>query len=267
MTKLPNTHNYKINKDLIQQRLSDGYINATSLCKASGKLLGHYLENNTTQEFVKELSSVTLISVTELIQVIQGGTPDLQGTWVHPQVAINLGQWASPKFAVTITQLVMDWINRTTNKEKYTTPYYMKRIALNSHKIPCNYFSMLEQMYVRLFGRLELQGYVIPDNLIPDISLGKIFNNWLRDQGYNPENFPTYTHTFGDGVRPPVKARLYPDEIYVAFKHRLIDWITNHSVKYFKTRDTNIIPYLNKVLKQEAINNQSVTKQLKYRPL
>jgi len=29
---------------IIGQRVTDGYINATSLCKACGKLIGHYLE-------------------------------------------------------------------------------------------------------------------------------------------------------------------------------------------------------------------------------
>ena len=33
----------------------------------------------------------------------------MQGTWVHPHVAINLGQWLSPKFAVRVAQIVEDW--------------------------------------------------------------------------------------------------------------------------------------------------------------
>ena len=41
-----------------------------------------------------------------LIQTIQGGSPEKQGTWIHPQVSINLAQWCSPKFAVMVT----DWV-------------------------------------------------------------------------------------------------------------------------------------------------------------
>jgi hypothetical protein len=44
------------------------------------------------------------IPITELVQSIRGGTPELQGTWVHPQVAIALAQWLSPEFAVKVTK-------------------------------------------------------------------------------------------------------------------------------------------------------------------
>lgn len=33
------------------------------------------------------------ISQDGLVQSIVGGIPELQGTWVHPQIAIHLAQW------------------------------------------------------------------------------------------------------------------------------------------------------------------------------
>ncbi len=36
---------------LIEQRVGDGYVNGTAMCKARGKLLGHYLENAATKSF------------------------------------------------------------------------------------------------------------------------------------------------------------------------------------------------------------------------
>lgn len=61
-------------------------------------MLGHYLENKTTSAFLQELSTETGIPVSVLIQIKKGGANTLdQGTWVHPHVAINLGQWLSPK--------------------------------------------------------------------------------------------------------------------------------------------------------------------------
>jgi len=54
------------------------------MCKAVGKKFNDYSRLKTTIEFVKELSSVTGIPVTELIHSIVGGIPDEQGTWVHP---------------------------------------------------------------------------------------------------------------------------------------------------------------------------------------
>ena len=37
-----------------------------------------------TEAFARELTLVTGIPVTELIQAVGGGFPELQGTWVHP---------------------------------------------------------------------------------------------------------------------------------------------------------------------------------------
>ena len=97
----------------IRQRSSDGYLNATDMCQATGKRLNNYLRTNTTKAFLSELSDflsknpVTPISVSEqnqqLIQITKGGTPENQGTWVHPYVSINLAQWCSPMFAVLVT--------------------------------------------------------------------------------------------------------------------------------------------------------------------
>jgi len=81
----------------------DGYWNATAMCQATGKRLNNYLRNQATQDFLTELSSVTRIPVTELVQVNYGGNPVLQGTWIHRRVAVHLAQWADPAFAVRVT--------------------------------------------------------------------------------------------------------------------------------------------------------------------
>ena len=52
--------------------------------------------------------------------MIRGGNPQLQGTWVHPYVAINLGQWLSPKFSVQVSKWVFEWMN---NDHCYYTRY------------------------------------------------------------------------------------------------------------------------------------------------
>lgn len=54
-----------------------------------------YLDSKTTSSFLAELSRSTGIPVDLLVQKIMTGPNDFRGTWVHPQVAINLGQWAS----------------------------------------------------------------------------------------------------------------------------------------------------------------------------
>ena len=101
----------QIDNNIIQQRMLDGYINATAICKASKKNFADYRRLKNTNEFLDELSAEMEIPITALIQTIKGGVPELQGTWVHPYVATNLAQWASAKTAVKVSIWVTEWIN------------------------------------------------------------------------------------------------------------------------------------------------------------
>jgi hypothetical protein len=249
---------HKLESISINQRAYDGYINATALCKASGKQLGHYLENKTTHAFLEELYNDIGIPISELIQSIKGGDPTIQGTWVHPQVAINLGQWASPKFAVLVSRWVLEWMSGSLGTA-YQFPYHIRRYLINRAKIPSTHFSMLDQMTFKLLGALELKGYIIPNNLMPDISLGKMFSSWLRENGHDPDSFPSYQHAFDDGRRPVVAARLYPNSLMTEFNLQLDNWIiSGKALTYFSTRDTNAIVPLKAVC--EEIKSLEATK-------
>lgn len=100
------------NTQITFQRQEDGYINATALCKSVGREFHTWNRSKTTIAFINELSYDTHICGTDLVQIQQGGEPHLQGTWVHPQVAINLAQWLLPKFAVQVSKWVQDWITK-----------------------------------------------------------------------------------------------------------------------------------------------------------
>ena len=65
--------------DVITQRITDGYINVTAMCKAARKKINDYGRLSTTQAFLSELASVTGISATGLVQIIHGGTPTFRG--------------------------------------------------------------------------------------------------------------------------------------------------------------------------------------------
>lgn len=139
---------HKVEKTLVNQRAIDGYINATAMCKAAGKQFNDYSRLKTSQEFMKELSAATGIPVAQLIQTVMGGTPNGQGTWVHPDIAIHLGQWCSPKFAVAVSQWVREW---ATGKAKPANlPYHIQRYMANRSEIPPTHFSMLNEMIFAL---------------------------------------------------------------------------------------------------------------------
>lgn len=238
----------QVDDNHVEQRLMDGYINATALCKACGKDFYDYSRLKATKEFVTELSAETGIHGSALIQVVRGGDPQFQGTWVHPQVAIHLGQWASPKFAVAVSKWVFEWMQGNI-KTQGNLPYHLKRYLLNRGKIPNGYFSMFNEIVYSLIAPLEQLGYTLPDRLVPDISEGKIFCSWLREiKGVDPSKFPTYEHEYGDGRKIP-GVRLYPNELLPEFRAHFNNvWLLERAEEYFSKKDKKALPFIGKMM-------------------
>ena len=88
----------------ICRRDSDGYVDATAMCQANGKRWNDYQRLDRTQEYLRALDAVTGNPATgeqaQLIQMTQGGPAHLQGTWIHPRLAVDLARWLNPAFAV-----------------------------------------------------------------------------------------------------------------------------------------------------------------------
>ncbi|BAY20740.1 KilA domain-containing protein [Calothrix sp. NIES-2100] len=80
-----------------------GYVNATEMCKASGKRWAKYLEYSKTQEYLVKLSES--FSGTDLIIQILHGDINLRGTWIHHLIALDLAAWSSVDFKF--------WANKT----------------------------------------------------------------------------------------------------------------------------------------------------------
>lgn len=218
----------------ISQR-PDGYINATQMCKMAGKLFADYRRLENTQEFLKELSSIMGYPIMDLIQSKRGGHKDLMGTWVHPDIAIHLAQWLSPKFAVQVSKIVREWMD---GKSQHKTTYHLERYGLNTKNVPTGYFSIFQEVCLHVIEPMERAGYELPKNMVPDISLGNMFNNWFKKQGYDPKKFPEYMHIYPDGRTFP--ARAYPNEIYATFKDYMHkQWMPNRLADYFMERDKN----------------------------
>lgn len=234
-----------VDTDVIPQRVTDGYVNATAMCTAVRKQFSDYSRLSSTEAFIKELSAVRGIPRTELIQTIKGGSPHLQGTWVHPHVAINLAQWLSPKFAVLVSQWVFEWMSG--NIQQPNLPYHLKRYLANMPNVPYGYFSMLNEVTLSLIGPLESLGYTVSSNMIPDISLGKTFSKYLRELGYPVDEYPKYPHQYEDGR--VVEVRAYPNELIGILRKFFVEtWLLEKSFSYFEKRDPSALPFLRKLL-------------------
>lgn len=109
-----------VNGLAVGQQEGNGYINATRLTQAHKQSTGqrrdvaNWLNNKRVQETVSHLSAVTGIPVTGLYQVVQGGTPEKQGTWIHPKLATRFAMWLSDDFGLMVEEWVQSWSTKPT---------------------------------------------------------------------------------------------------------------------------------------------------------
>jgi prophage antirepressor-like protein len=135
-------------------------------------------------------------------------------------------------------------------------PDFIIRYMDNYDHVAKGHFSVINQLYVSLYARLEHAGYQIPNKAIdgkkmrPDVSVGKGFASYLDLK--HPElasNFTYYSHTFSD-IGLDFDARQYPNEILHVFIKYVDDvWIPQYAQQYFQQRDLKALEYLPKLLR------------------
>ena len=89
----------------------DGYIFATGLCKIAKKKVNHWLHLKETKELIKKFESDKIIHISQLVEVYKGNTSKYdQGTWIHPDLGIQLAQWCSPSFSLQVSKWIRELI-------------------------------------------------------------------------------------------------------------------------------------------------------------
>jgi hypothetical protein len=79
---------------------TDAFINATAIAKQFNKLPKDYLKSKRTQDYIESIRRILLTEENQLVIVKQGGSPEEQGTWFHPKLAIDFARWLDSDFAV-----------------------------------------------------------------------------------------------------------------------------------------------------------------------
>jgi hypothetical protein len=105
-------------KELVIPMREDGYIFGTGLCNAANKRVSYWVKRNQTLDLVKELqrrqnsdAAFATPATSKIIEVIKGRSGNRkQGTWVHPDLGINLAQWCSPSFGLQVSKWVRELI-------------------------------------------------------------------------------------------------------------------------------------------------------------
>ena len=103
----------------ISRRTTDGYVNATAMCRANEKRWSDYRESDRCQQYLDALAQTTEIPLFDLIVSRQGNGG---GTWVHPQVAVDLARWISAPFAVWMDGWFIESFQAGAQPQKTTVP-------------------------------------------------------------------------------------------------------------------------------------------------
>lgn len=152
---------------------------------------------------------------------------------------------AQDNFRNLAAQSLQEFIYKKTGyKATGALPLHLARYTKNRAKIPYTHFSMLNEITLNLIAPLEEAGYTLPENIVPDISEGRMFCAWLRkNRGVEPRDFPRYEHEYIDGR--VVNACLYPVEYIDDFRRHFNEiWLKEKAPEYLKKRDAIALEFV-----------------------
>ena len=156
--------------------------------------------------------------------------------------------------ATVIPAIISTGTYSITNKAPAPPFLFHIRARQNQDRVPETYFSVISELVIVLYGKLEMSGYSIAEKdakgreLRPDISVGKLWITWLNDN--HPElahRYKDYMHLLPNGKEVP--ARMYELDLLPKFRLFVHDvWIKEHGYKYFMERDPKALDYLIKLI-------------------
>lgn len=163
---------------------------------------------------------------------------------------------SAKQFRKWVTKEVIPSIRKTGSFgiNRLETPNFIVRFNDNWDRTDKGYFSVISELFIRLYGRFEKVGYTIPNKAFtgkeirPDVSVGKRFSKFLQEHHPELQNkFKMYSHRFPDGNQ--ADARQYENNLLPIFIKFVDDiWIPECATAYFKTRDPIALDYMPKLL-------------------
>lgn len=156
------------------------------------------------------------------------------------------------RFKKWVTSEVLPSI-RKTGSYGGRVPAFIRRYNENWDRIDTGYFSVINELVIRVWGRLEQAGHTMADKardgseLRPDVSVGRRFSDWLK------KNHPTVSNEFSYYIHKTPEwqgeCRQYPNSMLPLFLDYVDTvWIPECADEYFKTRDPAALHYLPKLL-------------------
>lgn len=132
-------------------------------------------------------------------------------------------------------------------------PAFIKRYNENWDRIEQGHFSVLNELVIRVWGRLEQSGHTMADKapdgteIRMDGSVGRCFSDWLKK--HHPTISTSFSYYMHKTAQWEGEVRQYPMSMLPIFLEYVDTvWIPERAADYFKTRDAAALPYLQKLL-------------------
>lgn len=180
-----------VNGVSVEQRTDNGFINGTAMCTAHSKRLDSWLHTQDTLELFEVLAADLGVSVKcsdlsnldvqrlsakkyaeifpELITTKQGSPNTGGGSWIHPDLAMQLAQWCNKRFAIQVSRWIREW--------------------LTAGQVPID--SDAEQEYVRWQQRYDIR-IELRDVLRPELMNAVV--TWAQSNRMSPQTLCSDVH-------------------------------------------------------------------------
>jgi hypothetical protein len=93
--------------------MTTGYINATKFCSSASdesKRFDNYIRTDRYKNLFEYMESSPEYSCHQYISIqITAGINDLRGTYLHPDLLLDLASWISPIVLIKVTKILNEW--------------------------------------------------------------------------------------------------------------------------------------------------------------
>jgi prophage antirepressor-like protein len=116
-------------------------------------------------------------------------------------LVLNSKKPEAKRFKKWITSEVLPALRRTgVYGLRPSVPAFIARYNANWDRLTPGYFSIISELVIRLWGRLEKEGHIMADfaedgtENRPDVSVGRLFSKWLKEN--RPEVSDNYSYYY-----------------------------------------------------------------------